>query len=171
MFVWTGDLQVADNTADVLSYYTLGNAVMGLCTFAYYLQFAFGRLRMHTVGGVIFVAFLTPTVVFAIDKFGISGAAKAWAGLWVVYLLCWVSYTHSIFLNGKQWKWLFNDVLRMVFPVSCVLFVINRFLELPEDRFSLALTLCFLIGLMYCVAGITSGKLRLQQIRHLVRRH
>ena len=171
MFVWTGDLQVADKTADVLSYYTLGNAIMGLCAFSYYLQFAFGRLRMHTLGGLIFVVSLTPTVLFAIDNFGISGAAKAWAGLWLIYLLCWVSYTHSRFLNGKQWKWLFNDVLRMVLPVSCVMFFINRFLELPENRFSLALTLCFLIILMYCVAGITSGKLRLQQIRNLVRRH
>ena len=171
MFVWTGDLQIADNTADVLSYYTLGNAIMGVCAFSYYLQFAFGRLRMHTLGGIIFLVFLTPAVVFAIDRFGVSGAAKAWAGLWLVYLLSWVSYTHSRFLNGKQWKWLFNDVLRMVLPVSCVMFFISRFLELPENRFSLALSLCFLIGLMYCVAGITSGKLRLQQIRHLVRRH
>ena len=170
MFVWTGDLQVADKVSDVVSYYTLGNAIMGVCAFNYYLQFAYGRLQMHTLGGLVFVVSLIPTVVFAIDNFGISGAAKAWAGLWLIYLLCWVSYTHYRFLNGKQWRWLFNDVLRMVLPVSFVMFIINRFLDLPENRFNLALTLCSLIALMYCVAGITSGKLKLQEIINLVRK-
>ncbi len=65
LWVWTGDQSLAAQAALTLSLYALGNGVMALGAFPYYLQFAKGRLRLHLVGTFLFVMALLPALVWA----------------------------------------------------------------------------------------------------------
>ena len=47
MWVWTGDRGIAAQAAPILRWYSLGNGLLALTAFSYYLQFAHGDLRLH----------------------------------------------------------------------------------------------------------------------------
>ena len=50
MFVWTGDRLVATQGGALMSLYALGNGLLALAAFPYYLQYANGKLKLHLIG-------------------------------------------------------------------------------------------------------------------------
>ncbi len=111
LWVWTGDRGIAQQAAPILILYALGNGVLSVATFPYYLQYAKGDLRLHLVGNIFFVLFLVPSIIWATREYGGVGAGYVWLAMNLVIFLVWLPFVHQRFSNELNVKWYFEDVL------------------------------------------------------------
>lgn len=125
VWAWTGDPAVARSAAPILQLYAIGNVVMVVSAFPYYLQFAKGDLRLHMIGNAIFVLVLIPLLVFATWKFGGVGAGWAWLGSNLLYFIGWIPLIHARIEPGLHWRWLLNDVLPMTTVTGIVAYGVS----------------------------------------------
>src|SRR5690606_32182461 len=121
LYAWTGDLTIANEAAPILQLYALGNAVLAIIAFPYYLQYALGNLRYHLIGSGITVVTLIPAIIFAANHFGAVGAGWAWLAVNSIYLVAWVGFVHKQLAPGLHGTWLFNDVIKIYLPAVVIL--------------------------------------------------
>lgn len=111
LYAWTGKAELALSVGTVLGLYSLGNALMGLTAFGYYIQYAKGNIRLHLIGNAVFATAYLPAVLFAAKSWGTAGAATAWLIMNAVYLLCWLPLIHRALIPGAHRRWMSRDVL------------------------------------------------------------
>lgn len=111
LWAWTDDPAVASHAAAVLTASVLGAAMNTMAGLVYLIQYAHGNLRMHALGGGIFLSAIVPSVAIACEHGGVVGAAVAGAMINGLYLLFWTPLIHRRFLNSLHLPWLFRDVL------------------------------------------------------------
>jgi O-antigen/teichoic acid export membrane protein len=112
VFAWTGDAQAAQWSRLVLPWYVIGSAIMAATAFQFYLQYAYGQLRLHVWFSLISAALSIPLVIYASLVHGVYGAALAWFGLRMLTFLIWPSMVHKRFAAGLHRPWL-QDLLRI----------------------------------------------------------
>ncbi|MCQ4314698.1 lipopolysaccharide biosynthesis protein [Stutzerimonas zhaodongensis] len=112
VFAWTGDVEAAQWSRTVLPWYVIGSAIMAITAFQFYLQYAYGRLRLHVWFSLISAAISIPVVIYAALAHGVYGAALAWFGLRIVTFLIWPSMVHKRFGPSLHRPWL-QDLLRI----------------------------------------------------------
>lgn len=110
LYLWTGNADIAMSVSPVLALYALGNALLGIAAFVYFLQYAMGDIRLHVIGNVLFAALYLPIVVACAIKFGAIGAGAAWLAMNLVYLLIWTRLVHGRLTPGHHWQWLAGSV-------------------------------------------------------------
>jgi len=136
VFAWSGSLYLAERVAPILQLYVLGNLVLTVSAFPFYLQYALGNIRYHVIGNIGLATFLFPCIVFATKNFGAIGAGFVWLGVNLTYFVFWIPYVHSKVAPGMHLQWLKVDVFRtLVFPtvLSAFIFILNIG---SEDRVS-----------------------------------
>lgn len=119
VYLWTGSMDVAEKVAPILSPYVIGNALLALVAFPYYMQFAYGNLRLHNSGNVVFLVTLVPIVISASLTYGAVGAAYAWMFINLFFFFFWAPLVHHRFAAGTHIKWVMNNIL----PVFIMIFV------------------------------------------------
>lgn len=110
MYGWTGDAQLADLTGPVMGLYALGNTVMAINSFGYYLQYAKGNIRLHVIGNIAAVVIYLPMVYCLASIFGAIGAGIAWVAINLLYFMLWIPKIHSVLAPGLNRTWYVNDV-------------------------------------------------------------
>lgn len=120
LFSWSGSRETTDAVAPVLRLYAVGNGLLALGAFPYYLQYARGHLRWHLIGNVGLVLLLVPAIVLAAHLAGGVGAGWAWLAMNAVYLLLWVAYVHAKLEPGLHWPWLSANVIAIVVPMVLI---------------------------------------------------
>ena len=126
LFAWTGNREVTDATAPMLRLYAIGNGLLALSAFPYYLQYARGNLRYHLIGNLVLVVLLTPAIIVAAMKAGGVGAGWVWVSMNAFYLMFWVGYVHSKLEPGLHWNWLVSNVFVILLPTLFVGLVLSR---------------------------------------------
>lgn len=116
---WTGDPDLARRAAPVLTLYALGNGVLAVAAFPYYLQYAKGDLRLHLVGNAVFVVLLVPLVVWATSAHGGVGAGWVWLGMNLLSFVAWLPLVHRRFEPGLNRRWYLHDV-GLIFGASAL---------------------------------------------------
>lgn len=144
LFGWTGNAGLAHKASTILGLYALGNAVLAIAAFPYYLQYAKGDIRLHLIGNAVFVVLYLPMVLLAARTYGGPGAACAWLIMNVLYLLAWIPLVHARLAPGLHSRWLLHDVARIAAAASLP-FIVSLWLRLPSPgRFSgTAVALCY----------------------------
>ncbi|TMM46390.1 polysaccharide biosynthesis protein [Colwellia ponticola] len=163
LLAWTGDPLLVEEAAPVLQLYAAGNLLLSFSSFAYYLQYAKGNLRYHLIGNVGLVAILIPCVTFAANYFGGVGAGYVWLVMNVFYLFIWVAYIHSKIESGLHVKWLINDCLKVILPVSifaCIFYFANLYF-LNDNRLYSLVFVGFVFVFLFVISIISSQKIRL----------
>ncbi len=117
LLAWTGDIVLADKSSPILVLYAIGNGILAIAAFPYYLQYARGNLRLHFIGHLLLLFILIPSIVLSATYYGAIGAGYAWVTVNAFYLLVWVAVVHLKLEPGLHRKWLFNDVLMIVVPM------------------------------------------------------
>lgn len=146
LWLWTGNVGIARQMAPVLALYALGNCVLALAAFPYYLQFAKGDLKLHLVGSGVFVAMLVPLLIWATKEYGMVGAGYAWLLSNLVIFFFWLPFVHRRLLRGLHLKWVMGDIVPIaVFP-SLVGYFFSRIINLPTEK-----AMAFLYMLMMVV--------------------
>jgi O-antigen/teichoic acid export membrane protein len=112
--LWTGNADAADWVEPVLPLFVLGNGLLAVGAFQYYLQFAHGKIGLHVKYNTVSAAISVPLIIYAAANHGVIGVGYVWLGFRVLSLLIWTPYVHKVFAPGVHLKWLFFDVLPAV---------------------------------------------------------
>lgn len=166
LYVWTGDRDIAKNTAPILTLYVLGYGVLAIAAFPYYLQYAIGNLRYHLIGNVIIVVCLIPAVIFAAQKYGGVGAGWVWLSINTVYLLTWVAYVHHKLEPGLHWKWIVEDVVKIYIPVSFSTYMFVNFLPYSGSRTTAFIFIVVISLAAIFISTISSSYARLLLVKN-----
>lgn len=140
LWVWTGNRELAVQAASTLQLYALGNAVMAIGSFPYYLQFAKGQLRLHLMGTGLFVLLLLPCLLWAVGQYGAVGAGWTWLTVNLAYLALWIPFVHARQQRGLHGRWLLKDVA----PIAALAIagaMVSQWLPWPVHRVLVGLQL------------------------------
>lgn len=110
LLAWIGDPAVVENGGMILALYAIGNGLLACAAPAYLLQFAHGRMRLHTYGTALLFVLLVPAIIIGASKGGAQGAAWVWASLGFLYLVSWIPMVHARMMPGQHWTWLIKDI-------------------------------------------------------------
>jgi len=155
LYAWTGDRQAAEWAGPVLFWFVLGNGILAIGAFQYYLQFAHGKLKMHVIFNTISAIIQIPVIIYVAYKHGAMGVALAWFFLRLLIFIIWTPIVHRKFAPGMHGSWLIKDVI----PAFLITFVLLMMLGLLNiefiamSRLEIFLTL-FGIGFVILVANI-----------------
>ena len=157
LWAWTGDINVVAKAAPILTLYALGNGILALAAFPYYLQFAKGDVKLHMIGNALFVIFLIPTLLWATWKYGVEGAGYAWLGANACYFFCWIPQVHRRFFKGLHERWLLNDLGTIICSSVLVTVMLQRFLTWPHDRGEVTLKIIIVATFVLVIAILSSS--------------
>lgn len=170
LWAWTGDWAMTDYAAPILSLYALGNGILAVAAFPYYLQFAKGDLRLHLIGNVIFLVLLVPALIWATTTFGGLGAGYAWLSANAAYFLVWVPLVHRRLAPGIHLSWLVRDIGMVVISAAVVVLVLVPVVPSSDSRLWQACLLALWGGIVLVVAALSSPAVRGRLAERLVRR-
>lgn len=134
LYAWTGDLELSKKSAPILSLYALGNGILSVAAFPYYLQYAKGNLRYHLIGNAVLVCLLIPAIILAATYYGGVGAGYVWLFINAFFLLTWIAYVHYKLVPRLHLKWIFNDILSIYVPMIIVAITVLFFPFQIESR-------------------------------------
>ena len=120
--IWTGDPELAKNLSSFVGFLLLGTALNSAMHFPYALQLAFGQSSLPMVINIILLAIFAPMLILFSLRFGVVGAAAAWAILNALYLFLGTWLTHRRLLPGVGLRWLGGDV---GFPLLASLVIVG----------------------------------------------
>ena len=162
VYAWTGDRVAALWCADVLPWFALGNGFLALSAFQYFLQNAFGRLRLHVIGSTVSALLQVPIIFYAATRFGAAGAGIAWLAIRSVWFVVWTAIVHRTFVPGLHSVWLLKDLLPVVAVgvVTIIVLVSVVTIDPSLSRWSLAVVLALLGAVQFTIMAISSTYVR-----------
>lgn len=167
LWAWTGDADIARKAAPVLTLYALGNAILALVAFPYYLQFAKGDLTLHLIGNALFVVLLIPALIWATTQYGMIGAGWAWLGSNAIYFLLWVPQIHSRFVPGLHVPWLLQDVGAIALLTVTGAALAYRFLRWSQERLQSAMEIA-MISLALLITAVLGSSFMREAIKKII---
>jgi len=120
LLLWTGNSEVAQNSAPIVSLLVIGTALNGLMNLPFALQLANGWTKIGVTINTAFIIALVPAIVFLTTHFGPVGAASAWIMLNAFYMAIGVPLTHRRLLAGEAPRWFTKDICP---PLAGALFI------------------------------------------------
>lgn len=110
LFAWSGDPQLAAQTAPLLSVLALGTMLNGLMHMPYNLQLAHGWTGLALRINLVAVAVLVPAILWLVPLYGAIAAAWIWTALNAGYILVGAPLMHRWLLPSAQRGWYLNDL-------------------------------------------------------------
>lgn len=163
LYSLTGDIKANIWGHEILFWYVLGSSIYILGTFQYYLQNAFGTLRLYVIGSTITLLIQTPLIYFATLKYGALGAGQLWFAFSSIWFLIWTLVVHRKLVPGFHLKWLAKDIFPMLLIMILFSFFMGKFIyiDMNESRILITLKTAFVgIGFLtvtsICVRSIRS---------------
>nr|WP_024597827.1 hypothetical protein [Pseudoalteromonas sp. TAE56] len=129
MFIWTGDVNVSENSHEIMGLYALGNLFLAINLFPYFLQYAKGDLRLYLIGNIIMLLILIPSMYLISQRFGGKGAGYIWLFAHLLYFIFWVPVLHNKLKIIDHSKWLFSNVVKVLVPSFFLLMFCSQLYE------------------------------------------
>lgn len=162
LWAWTGDTNLAHKAAPIMILYAIGNGILAVSAFPYYLQYAKGDLRLHLIGNALFVVMMIPAIIFAVRQYSGVGAGYVWMAMNAIYFVAWVPLVHSRFYSGLNVFWFGRDVLIIVVVAALVGYGLSAIMPHVNSRLGLAIEVMgfgFLVMLAgACVSSVVWAK-------------
>jgi O-antigen/teichoic acid export membrane protein len=157
---WTGKAEVAAHAATILTLYAVGNGILALSAFPYFLQVAHGELRLHLIGNVLFVLLFVPLLLLAVTRFGMVGAGYAWITANLLPFVAWLPIVHHRYFKGQHLDWLVKDIgVIALLPTACAVLLLQTVEWLPSKSGLAAELLLVFVGLT-ALAALSSSAVR-----------
>lgn len=164
LWAWTGDRVLAHQAAPILILYAIGNGILAVSAFPYYLQYAKGDLRLHLIGNAGFVVLLIPAIIWAASRYGGVGAGYVWLVMNVIYFIAWVPLAHSRFEPGLNLPWFGRDVLVIYTIAASAGYGLFAVMPQTANRWWQA-TEVVIMGLLVMLAGALASSVVWERIR------
>lgn len=166
LFMWSGDVSLAQNTAPILSVLALGTLLNGLMWMPYHLQLAYGWTRLSLTANTLAVAVLVPAILWVAPRYGAVGAAWMWVLLNAGYALIGIHFMHRRLIPGEKWRWYFADVLLPAGGALTVILLAQTFQPTAyQDRSQWFLFLLVSGGLALATATALASHARAQVLK------
>lgn len=127
VFMWSGNHDLVQNTAPLLSILVVGSFLNSLSYLPYQIQIAHGWISLLIKANVLIVLVLIPLIFLVVPKYGAVGAAWIWLGLNAGYVLISTLYMHRRLLPNEKWRWYFGDVFLPTLGTIAVMFLALQF--------------------------------------------
>jgi O-antigen/teichoic acid export membrane protein len=111
IFMWSGDAELAEKTAPILTALALGSFLNGLMHIPYHLQLAHGWTSLTFKVNVIAVILLLPAIFWIVPRYGSIGAAWVWVTLNAGYVIFSINFMHRRILPEEKRRWYIDDIL------------------------------------------------------------
>jgi O-antigen/teichoic acid export membrane protein len=136
LYVITGDKKAYIWGHEILYWYSLGSGIFVLGTFQYYLQNAFGALRLYVVGSTLSLVIQLPLIYFVTMKYGALGAGKLWFVFSFIWFFGWTMVVHRKLIPGFHSKWLTKDLLPILLVIGIVSYLMKKviYIDISEPR-------------------------------------
>ena len=129
--LWTRDSDLAYRTSDLLRLLAMGNLLNGLMWIPYQTQLAHGWTSLAVYINLALVVIIVPAIFFITPLYGAEGAAWAWLGLNIVYVVVGIDFMHRKILINEKWHWYRKDVLKPLL-VSVAIAILLRWM-MPDN--------------------------------------
>jgi O-antigen/teichoic acid export membrane protein len=157
IYAWSGSNTLAENTSEIVMLYGIGNWVLSISAFGYYLQYSKGELKYHLLGNVLMISFYMPALIYFASEYGGIGAGYVWVISNLIYLVIWIAFIHKKYLPGIHYQWLLKDILQPALIMMLFSWVISRLIKQSESRiFNLIETIVY--GSTVLIIGVLSTK-------------
>lgn len=127
VFMWSGNVNLAENTAPILSALVLGTFLNVLMWIPYQCQLAHGWTSLALKINLVAVVVLIPAILWIVPRYGALGAAWIWVVLNAGYILVGIHLMHGRLLPKEKWRWYFSDVFLPVSGTIGVMFFAKQF--------------------------------------------
>lgn len=97
---WTGSMEIANWGSNILNIYVLSASIICIISFQYFLQYAYGKLKLHNTYNTISLVFFAPIVIYTAYNYGVYTTALLWLGYAIVGLIIWMPIVHHVFAKG-----------------------------------------------------------------------
>lgn len=160
LWAWTGNMDIARKASPVLSLYALGNGILALAAFPYYLQFAKGDLKLHLIGNALFVVIFIPLLIWAVGAYGMVGAGYAWVIANLLPFIIWLPIVHRRFVKGLHTQWLLQDVCSIVALPIIMAYGLLQIIVWPKTQLMVVIYILELSFGLFIIAAISSSWVR-----------
>jgi O-antigen/teichoic acid export membrane protein len=111
IYMWSGDPELARNTASVLSVLGVGTFLNVMMYMPQQLQLAHGWTGLAVRVNAVAVAVLVPALFWVVPRYGALGAAWIWLALNTGYVVISLQLMHRRLLPEEKRAWYLRDVL------------------------------------------------------------
>lgn len=140
LLLWTGDAALASTTGLLLGLLSFGTLCNGLMNLPYMLQLAHGWTGLAIQVNLVAVAIVVPAILWAVPRWGATGAAMAWLLLNAGYLIFAAHLMYRRLLPTSKWRWYREAVAWPVGAGSLVAAGLAAVMPGPTTRASAALS-------------------------------
>lgn len=167
LWAWTGNKSLAQQAAPILTLYAIGNGILAVAAFPYYLQYAKGDLRLHLIGNAVFVLLLIPCIIWAANEYGGIGAGYVWLGVNLLSFVAWLPLVHRKFEPGLNLRWYSQDTLTIFFWLALTGYCLSAILPHSDSRwYQIWAVIAF--GLTVMIVGCGASTFIRERIRLLI---
>ena len=169
LYAWTGDCEASAWASPILVWYVLGNGILAIGAFQYYLQFAHGNLKYHVKMNTLFPLITLPIILYAVINYGAMGAGVAWFMVQLIGFLVWPPFIHSKFAPGIHKDWIWKDIFPS-FIMTTIFVLIMRYMHIDFTTFNRVETFLILLLLgiiLLCLNTLIYPSLRKKAFKFL----
>ena len=124
LLAWTGNRAAADWAGPILFWLALGNGILTINAFQYYLQFAHGKLKTHVIYNTILAIIQIPLIIYIAITYGALAVAQAWFALRLATFLLWTPIVHHMLAPGVHFPWLAKEIApTLIIAGSLLIFI------------------------------------------------
>jgi O-antigen/teichoic acid export membrane protein len=155
LWLWTGNNELRENSAMIVSLLALGTMFNGLVNILYSIQLAYGWLRMAFTINLISAIILVPSFMIGVEAFGVVAAGWVWLALNLSYVLINVSVMHKRYLKGEASAWYFKDILPIILTSGLAAIIMKAALPLQDTRLGMGVELILVTSGVFLIAIIS----------------
>jgi O-antigen/teichoic acid export membrane protein len=172
LYLLTGDNKTYIWGGEVLKWYVLGSSVTVMGSCQYYLQNAFGKLRLYVIGLTLLLMVQAPLIYFVTTKYGAIGAGQLWLAFSLIWFLGFTLVVHNKFIPRFHFKWLFKDILPMLLFISMLAYITKNSIHIDasESRMTILLKLSVISACFFMVTSTSIPKVRNKLLKKVIRR-
>jgi O-antigen/teichoic acid export membrane protein len=170
LYSLTGDHRTYIWGGEVLQWYVLGSStyVMGSCQ--YYLQNAFGKLKLYVIGMTLSLIVQAPLIYFVTTKYGAIGASQLWFVFSLIWFFGFTLVVHSKFIPRFHFKWLFKDICPILLCITALTYIINNtiHIDINDSRMTILLELAMVSTGFFIVTSASVSLIRNKVLKKLI---
>lgn len=156
VLLWTGNMEVANNTSPIISILVIGTAMNGLMNTPYALQLSHGWTRIGLTINTLLIFLFIPSILYMTTHYGPAGAASVWAALNCIYVAIGVPLTHRRILKREAGRWFSIDIGLPLLAGGFVIVGGRMTIDVPEAPIT-AIAYLFLLLLASSGAALLSA--------------
>lgn len=161
IYLWSGDINLAKETAPILLPLAVGSYLNALMWMPYQLQLAHGWTSFAIKVNTIAVTILVPTIFIITPRYGAIGAAWVWALLNAGYVTVGVHYMYKKLLPAEKWFWYWQDVAKQLMPAIIVMLAAKlTIIDHMHINVTKLVTYAFVLCAAIFAAALQSNKIK-----------